>query len=172
MALISCPECGHEVSDKATICVNCGYPIKEYVESMEKVAKEKENYKCPECGSQNEIGEDYCSCCGMRLTPYWKNKQIEVTNEDIEEEKIFDGIYRHSFFKGMQEVHCPRCGSSNCSWIQQQHIIPGKTKTRYTANLNPFHPFTLVNKKEKIVQEERTYTVKKIMCNDCGRIFY
>lgn len=27
MALIKCPECGKEVSDKATSCVHCGYPI-------------------------------------------------------------------------------------------------------------------------------------------------
>lgn len=25
MALIKCPECGHEISDKAKICPNCGY---------------------------------------------------------------------------------------------------------------------------------------------------
>lgn len=28
MALIKCPECGTEVSDKATVCIKCGYPIK------------------------------------------------------------------------------------------------------------------------------------------------
>ena len=27
MALIKCPECGREVSDKALSCPNCGYPI-------------------------------------------------------------------------------------------------------------------------------------------------
>lgn len=27
MALIKCPECGKGISDKATICPNCGYPI-------------------------------------------------------------------------------------------------------------------------------------------------
>ena len=32
MALIKCPECGKEISDKASICVNCGYPISEYVD--------------------------------------------------------------------------------------------------------------------------------------------
>lgn len=28
MTLIICPECGKEVSDKAEICVNCGFPLK------------------------------------------------------------------------------------------------------------------------------------------------
>ena len=27
MALIRCPECGKEISDKAEACPNCGYPI-------------------------------------------------------------------------------------------------------------------------------------------------
>lgn len=27
MALINCPECGREVSDKANACIHCGYPI-------------------------------------------------------------------------------------------------------------------------------------------------
>ena len=29
MALIRCPECGKEISDKAASCPNCGYPVKE-----------------------------------------------------------------------------------------------------------------------------------------------
>ncbi len=28
MALIKCPECGKEISDKATACIQCGCPIK------------------------------------------------------------------------------------------------------------------------------------------------
>ncbi len=33
MALIKCPECGKEVSDKAVTCPNCGYPLKEYLDN-------------------------------------------------------------------------------------------------------------------------------------------
>lgn len=29
MALIKCPECGKEVSDKAKMCINCGCPLEE-----------------------------------------------------------------------------------------------------------------------------------------------
>ena len=35
MALIKCPECGKEISDKATICPNCGYPVSEMNKSPE-----------------------------------------------------------------------------------------------------------------------------------------
>lgn len=27
MALITCPECGKQISDKAETCIGCGYPI-------------------------------------------------------------------------------------------------------------------------------------------------
>lgn len=29
MALIQCPECGREISDKSKACVHCGYPLAE-----------------------------------------------------------------------------------------------------------------------------------------------
>jgi len=29
MALMNCPECGKEISDKAKICIYCGYPLEE-----------------------------------------------------------------------------------------------------------------------------------------------
>ena len=40
MALIKCIECGHEVSDKATICPNCGCPVgKEHSTVVEKITE-------------------------------------------------------------------------------------------------------------------------------------
>lgn len=45
MALIKCPECGKEVSDKAPSCIHCGFPLS----SMPKVKEEEEQNKilCP-----------------------------------------------------------------------------------------------------------------------------
>ena len=40
MAIIKCPECGKEVSNKARSCPNCGAPI------------DKKTY-CPKCGSSD-----------------------------------------------------------------------------------------------------------------------
>ncbi|MBQ0046314.1 MAG: zinc ribbon domain-containing protein [Prevotellaceae bacterium] len=38
MALIKCPECGKEVSEKASSCPHCGYPLAAYVENLKKGA--------------------------------------------------------------------------------------------------------------------------------------
>lgn len=35
MAIINCPECGKEISDKAEKCVHCGYPLN--LQSKEKI---------------------------------------------------------------------------------------------------------------------------------------
>lgn len=35
MALINCPECGKQVSDKSAICIHCGYPIAEHQQTKE-----------------------------------------------------------------------------------------------------------------------------------------
>lgn len=35
MALITCPECGKEISDQATSCPGCGYPIAERKQQLE-----------------------------------------------------------------------------------------------------------------------------------------
>ena len=49
MALINCPECGKEVSDKAEVCMNCGLSIKQYM--IEKEYNENTKlYYCPRCG--------------------------------------------------------------------------------------------------------------------------
>lgn len=55
MALIKCPECGKEVSDKACSCPNCGYPISTQPVEQAKAgnAENEENEEelifCPKC---------------------------------------------------------------------------------------------------------------------------
>ena len=51
MALIKCKECGHEVSDKALECPNCGCPI-------------EKDIVCEECGEHLEKGVSNCPKCG------------------------------------------------------------------------------------------------------------
>ena len=72
------------------------------------------------------------------------------------------------------QKYCPRCGSTHFQYAGQQiyGARPEKTKTRYTANLNPLRPFTLVNKKEKVVKKARSgYAVDEFICLNCGNRF-
>lgn len=61
MALIKCKECGHEVSDKASACPNCGCPI-------------EKNLLCDECGQAIPEGVNECPNCGC---------PIQNSNEEV-----------------------------------------------------------------------------------------
>ena len=43
MALIKCPECGKEISDKAKACPECGYELKQNVEATKQESFFKKN---------------------------------------------------------------------------------------------------------------------------------
>lgn len=185
MALIKCPECGKEISEKASMCPNCGCPSSEWgVSSNISVSDEMldELYNSSD-GKKTLMTTRLSDKLGCKLADakeivqeYWDRKfpkkeesKQETPQEPPKEE--FHGVYRYTFLGDKQKVYCPRCSSQNCSYYKEQSIVPQKTKTRYTANLNPFKPFTLVNKKEKVVREEKVITKDRFMCNDCGMIF-
>ena len=79
MSLIACPECKKQVSNQASSCPHCGYPINAVQEN-----KSNELMNCPDCHGQGEIMEDchachgtgkvVCSGCdgtGGTLYPHW-----------------------------------------------------------------------------------------------------
>ena len=51
MAIIKCPECGHQISDMAATCPNCGVQIKGNI------------VKCPHCGNAYIKGQAVCPVC-------------------------------------------------------------------------------------------------------------
>ena len=182
MSLIKCPECGKDISDKAEMCINCGYPLSDYLkevkqkeleEEQEELDKQEEakkaQYWCRGCYRQNEIGNDYCVFCGMRLTPYYTEEDV-IRKPVDEEDANFKGVYKLVYGK-KKKVFCTKCGSWKCSPYQVQKTIPGKTKTRYALNLNPLKPFTIINKKEKVIKKEEITVETKFLCNECGTVF-
>lgn len=52
MAIIKCPECGHQISDMAGSCPNCGVAIHGNIK------------KCPKCGNIYMKGQTFCPVCG------------------------------------------------------------------------------------------------------------
>ena len=67
MALIKCPECGKEISDKSSACIHCGYPITETTEKQNTVSpitfsdgqKQSEVEKYVLLGDDLRIAEKY-----------------------------------------------------------------------------------------------------------------
>lgn len=50
LALINCPECNKEISDKAPACPNCGNPMKD---TESEPVSQQELLHCPKCDSTN-----------------------------------------------------------------------------------------------------------------------
>lgn len=53
MAMMECPNCGEQVSDKAKKCVHCGAVL----------IPEEKRY-CQECGAELDTEADVCPKCG------------------------------------------------------------------------------------------------------------
>lgn len=68
MAMIQCPECGQEISDKAKKCIHCGKVLIEEV-SATKI--------CSDCGKENSIEATECIYCGC---PFEDEKVVEPTS--------------------------------------------------------------------------------------------
>lgn len=43
MAIIKCPECGKEISDKADRCISCGYPIQQFLAERDINSQKQDN---------------------------------------------------------------------------------------------------------------------------------
>ncbi len=105
MALIKCPECGKEISDKSDKCIHCGYPLKN------KTIINKKEY-------------DF----SYELELVLKNKNIEAIKSIREKtglglsdgKDIIDYMVKYKecptvwYLEDPNKVHCPKC---NCTDI-------------------------------------------------------
>lgn len=78
MAIILCPGCKEQVSDRATKCVHCGM-----------VLLNEEKKKCEECGAELEEKATVCSNCGCPVEIFENNdneekaQKVEVTGVKV-----------------------------------------------------------------------------------------
>ena len=68
MAMIQCPHCGKQISDKAEICPHC----------KERLIEE-ETIKCSECGEEVSASHRICPNCGAPLVINDDIQKVEVT---------------------------------------------------------------------------------------------
>lgn len=77
MALIKCPNCGQDISDKAKKCVHCG----------EVLIEDKQTVKvCSDCGKENSIDASECVYCGCPFEDKKKiveNTQVKKTKKNV-----------------------------------------------------------------------------------------
>lgn len=143
MALIRCPECGKEFSDKAQACPNCGCPKNEINKEPKELSPEDQPdlFRCVECGRPLPTGIDKCIYCGHSYEKL--NGYENETNSGI---------------TGRKNVKCPICGSK---YIGIQNDIPLYRKIVEIWGVGTVLPET----KEKY-RDDMIY-----MCKKCNTIW-
>lgn len=87
MAMIVCPQCGEQVSEKAKKCVHCGAIL---------IPEEKKH--CTECGAELEEGMTECPNCGCPVDDTIGHKEdkpqkVEVTGVKVTKKiKVIIGV--------------------------------------------------------------------------------
>lgn len=131
MALIKCPECGKEVSSKAEICINCGYPIQKEMPINNEPPKFDYLKKCPVCNNNNysynnETGFITCNICGM----------VVAENKNVHEKHIEKCAKIKKELDNLNKPKCPKCGSISITAGQRGYSLfsgfigSGKTVNR------------------------------------------
>ena len=82
MALINCPNCNKEISDKAKFCVGCGYQLINDIDTVKTM-------NCPECGVVTDGMTDACSNCGYPLNLFELKDNEKSKNKSIFKKKWF-----------------------------------------------------------------------------------
>lgn len=147
MALIVCPECGKEISDKAEACIHCGYPMKKIKE--EKVCSEefKEPISiCKQCYKKISTQDTICQHCGSKIEKKWfDDKNIckingikydltpfmsDILNKDEPIEILKRGI------NGMQDLTgCADC-SKLCFSLREGKALPKEFNGKTSAEIS------------------------------------
>ena len=83
MALISCSNCGKEVSDKAKICPSCDYQL------VEEIITEETPIICEDCGTEIPPDAETCPKCGCPVLEKNENteelspQKVEITSVNL-----------------------------------------------------------------------------------------
>lgn len=139
MALMNCPECGKEISDKAASCPNCGCPMRNIPRELSDDEK-PEMFDCFECGKPLPVGIDKCVYCGK---VYDMNKMIEEENATV------------TGRTGKKGIKCPKCRS------RKFHV---KNDIPVTKKIGELLVFGTVLASTKVQYRENMIYI----CKECG----
>lgn len=80
MALMNCPSCGKQISDRAEKCPGCGYTISDG--RFGNNSQERAGIVCDECGTVIPYGSAACPECGCPVTYMDKRKPDDEHGPD------------------------------------------------------------------------------------------
>ena len=131
MALIKCPECGKEISDKAQACIHCGYPIRNNILHNEAPSPQMYLYPRLLCmciiitvlaifgiivflKDENILVSVVCACIAV----FWDGVYCVFLKREIDDYKFAKAnpdLYRETVVSSV--VECPYCHSTDTTKI-------------------------------------------------------
>lgn len=156
MALIKCPECGKQISDKAEICIGCGYPIAKYVDYAEKSSNEE-----------------------VKVQVTRVQESTTIDSEVKELTKSLDEIYALVNGKKTLMIKAIR-EETNCSLKDAQNIVNNYWKEKFPEKKLTYTPqkelppseYPSIDLTNRYIQPEEKKKDHKIKCPKCGSIEY
>lgn len=147
MALIKCPECGKDVSDKANACIHCGCPLTNNEQNDDVIVPLSKNNICLINGAEHDLSWALDALKNNGRDPFGKNSEL-ITEKTglkgldagslafiIEEiggipEKFNRGDNYGKMRREKEKerlkskpVTCPRCGSTQFATLQRGHSV-------------------------------------------------
>lgn len=130
MSLIICPECGKEISDKATVCIHCGYPIKK-VENPHISKKYVYMYMSNSCLSnpfkefnEHKEGVQICPDCGKQLE-YYETEIIDNNTNLVIKRSTEESQEDSNSMQLLNIPKCPTCSSTDVKKIGSISKVAG-----------------------------------------------
>lgn len=142
MALIKCLECGKEISDKATACIHCGFPLSPQTQNTPQTFKNnitspQINIKAPMKMFSKNNSNVNIECCNCEKVYSFNEKyfsQIEnnfcVPNVAIICPNCNNGLNANTRIAAKtvvppvsNEPKCPKCGSTYISTVNRGYSI-------------------------------------------------
>ena len=135
MALIKCPECGREISDKAVSCPGCGYPMQDMVQDnrsdldklvdeicdrnpRERVRAIKELREATGLdlkSAKDIMDKKYTGMTQKEANAKLKKELKEKRRQNIQELGEACQTIQNAF-GGSKVAKCPKCGSTSISY--------------------------------------------------------
>lgn len=153
MSLIKCPECGNEISEKATVCPNCGFPIsnvnKEQInQSTDIHLNKKKNKVAFRIGMV--ILALFVFGLVVGINQMIKNPDLYNTKDTVE--KIVGCSKEEA---AIIEEHLKECGISDYDSIIHDELLDGahkKGEKGYRITVDGYEVIMYINKANKLYQ--------------------
>ena len=164
MALIKCPECGKEISDKAPACIYCGFPIS-LLNGQSQQCLDKENNIIKESGLSSKTGYS------IELLDYG-NKKVQVATvlksalklKDVEALELVASTPCYIFKDKSEQIIAPIIQKLNTLPIEYKLYQDGTLK-RHKTKIEIEKPVVQIS-----YRESATSYAKKIKCPNCSSL--